>query len=343
MENQYIYLLQEREFIKSNEPIYKLGKTRQECLKRISNYPNGTKLIFQILCNDCDNYEKELIHIFKNTFIQKKEIGNEYFKGNLYKMIEIIYNLIHDKYIKPNIDFDNVNNDNDNTIKCSKCNKQLLSNCYLKKHLLICKGVSNPLECHLCHKIYASYSSKSKHLKICKEKSKQLIEPEEQDEKIQEIQIINNNLVRFNEEEVKIDFDIKHLESNIVHKLYIIAPEDAFRLFYKKLFENKNNQMIIKPNLKHTYSDVHIGENIWHKMLDDYIYHIIMHFIGESLISYIYNNTINNEDNQLKEYVNSMTTKGYSNKNTKEIEKSYKNHIKSLKCLFNTFKKKYIY
>ena len=34
MENkQYIYLIQEREFIKCKEPIYKIGKTKQECLK----------------------------------------------------------------------------------------------------------------------------------------------------------------------------------------------------------------------------------------------------------------------------------------------------------------------
>jgi len=31
----YIYLLQEREFIKTKENIYKLGKTKQENLKRI--------------------------------------------------------------------------------------------------------------------------------------------------------------------------------------------------------------------------------------------------------------------------------------------------------------------
>ena len=38
--SEYIYLLQEREFIKTNEPIYKIGKTKQECLKRIINYSN---------------------------------------------------------------------------------------------------------------------------------------------------------------------------------------------------------------------------------------------------------------------------------------------------------------
>ena len=207
--------------------------------------------------------------------------------------------------------------------------------------------------------------------KICKEKSLQLVPisqelvPQQKQELevapvVIENQIINNNntqiinnnncnnktyninLVQFNEEEeIKIVFDISHLEENIiVHKLYVISPEDAFRVFYKNLFENKNNQMTIKENLRHSYSKVHTGRNIWQIMLDDYIYHIIMHFISETILSYIYNHTKNKQDakyKQLREYLDSMATKGYSYNNTKEIQKSYKNHIKSLKYLFNTF------
>ena len=36
---EYIYLLHEREFIKTNENIYKIGKSKQENTKRISSYP----------------------------------------------------------------------------------------------------------------------------------------------------------------------------------------------------------------------------------------------------------------------------------------------------------------
>jgi len=163
--DEYIYLLQEREFIRTNEPIYKIGKTKQERLKRICNYPNGTKLIIQILCNNCDKYEKELINKFKELFIHKRELGNEYFKGDRYKMIETIYNLIWE------LDIKNINEiENENKNQCNKCNKIFSSNQYLNKHILICKGVSNPLECHLCHKIFANSGSKSIHLKMCKVK-----------------------------------------------------------------------------------------------------------------------------------------------------------------------------
>ena len=285
-------------------------------------------------------------------------------KNNNYRNVNDNYRNVNDNYRNVNDDYRNVNdnyrNVNDDN-KCSKCNKKLSSKQYLQKHLLICKGVSNPLECHLCHKIYSCYASKSNHLKICKKKLHELvIIPEENQlipkeiipQTINNTQIINNtncnnityniNLIRFDEEEIKIEFDISHLETNIIiHKLYIIEPEDAFRVFYKKLFENKNNQMTIKENLKHTYSKVHTGRNIWQKMLDDYIYHIIIHFIAETNISYIYNHTKNKQDKRYKElrnYLDFMASKGYSNNNTKEIEKSYKNHIKSLKYLFNSFK-----
>ena len=91
---EYIYLLQEREFIKTKENIYKLGKTKQDNLKRIQNYSNGTKLIIQLECENCDITEKVLIKIFKKNFIQRTDFGYEWFEGNKYEMCNIIYNYI---------------------------------------------------------------------------------------------------------------------------------------------------------------------------------------------------------------------------------------------------------
>ena len=159
----YIYLLQEREFIKSNENIYKIGKSKQENLKRIINYPNGTKLLFQMSCNNCDYIESCLIKIFKKEFKNKKDIGYEYFEGDALDMIEVIYNYIINDIKKNKII-------NTNNKKCYKCDKIVSSKYYLEKHLKTCNGVSNPLECHLCHKILANSGSKSHHLKICAQK-----------------------------------------------------------------------------------------------------------------------------------------------------------------------------
>lgn len=96
--DNYIYLIQEREFIKSGEKIYKIGKTKQKNLKRLQNYPKGSKLIFQCICDDCDTVEIKLINIFKKKYIQQKDIGTEYFKGNYDDMIVDIYNCIMNIY-----------------------------------------------------------------------------------------------------------------------------------------------------------------------------------------------------------------------------------------------------
>jgi hypothetical protein len=90
----YIYLLQLREFIKTKENIYKIGRTTQENYKRFHSYPKGSILLFQMICSNCKEMEKVLIKIFKNLFIQRKEIGTEYFEGDYQKMIDIIYSTI---------------------------------------------------------------------------------------------------------------------------------------------------------------------------------------------------------------------------------------------------------
>jgi hypothetical protein len=46
---------------------------------------------------------------------------------------------------------------------------------------------------------------------------------------------------------------------------HLIYKLTTMHHFCYKLFENNNNQMIIKTNLRHIYSKVHLGFNIWEK------------------------------------------------------------------------------
>ena len=74
-------------------------------MKRIQNYPNGTRLLLQIICNNCDNLEKELIELFKSKYKIQTDIGKEYFRGNHLDMIKDIYLTIYncnDTKIKDN-------------------------------------------------------------------------------------------------------------------------------------------------------------------------------------------------------------------------------------------------
>jgi phage/plasmid-associated DNA primase len=100
MHQGYIYLIREREFIKMNEEVYKIGRTQQTNYNRFKDYPKGSKLIFHIECSNCITLEQELIKIFKEKFIQRRDIGIEYFEGNVNIMKEYIYNLCtnHNKH-----------------------------------------------------------------------------------------------------------------------------------------------------------------------------------------------------------------------------------------------------
>lgn len=95
MDTEYIYLLQEREFINSKQPIYKIGKTKQENHKRFGQYPKGSILLFQIICSNCDDYEKKILNLFNHKFKKQPDIGREYFEGDYKKMINYIYNIVY--------------------------------------------------------------------------------------------------------------------------------------------------------------------------------------------------------------------------------------------------------
>lgn len=88
--NHYVYLLREREFIKTEENVFKIGKTKQNGLSRFKNYPSGSELIVHVKCIDCDSSERKLIDLFKEKYKQRKDIGTEYFEGNCIDMMNSI-------------------------------------------------------------------------------------------------------------------------------------------------------------------------------------------------------------------------------------------------------------
>ncbi len=85
--NQSVYLIIEREFVKSSENIFKLGKTRT-MVHRTKKYPNGSNILVVLPCADCDATEKKLLDVFRNTFHPRKDIGSEYFEGDPMSMIK---------------------------------------------------------------------------------------------------------------------------------------------------------------------------------------------------------------------------------------------------------------
>ena len=100
MNTEYIYLLIEREFINAKQSIFKVGKTTQSNNKRIKQYPKGSMLLYQSICQNCGNIEKQIIKKFKEEFKQRKDIGTEYFEGDYKIMIDIIYLIIKQECLK---------------------------------------------------------------------------------------------------------------------------------------------------------------------------------------------------------------------------------------------------
>lgn len=119
----YIYLLREREFVNTKENIYKIGRSKQENTKRFLQYPKGSQLILQESCSDCLTLETALINEFKNHFIHRTDLGNEYFEGNISKMRHCIWEFVAIQVCKGNEYIENIEKTR-NEIK----SKQIMNN-----------------------------------------------------------------------------------------------------------------------------------------------------------------------------------------------------------------------
>lgn len=97
MNEGYLYVLQEREFIRTKEPIYKVGFTKQDGFKRFNGYSKGSILHLYCRANDVINKEKKLLKILNNKFIKRSDFGNELFEGNIEEIKNTVYNICCDK------------------------------------------------------------------------------------------------------------------------------------------------------------------------------------------------------------------------------------------------------
>ena len=83
-----LYIIQTRESIRLEENVYKIGKTC-DIQKRLNSYPKGSSLYKMIKVSDRHLAEKLVLREFRQKFIKREEMGNEYFQGNLQEMMQI--------------------------------------------------------------------------------------------------------------------------------------------------------------------------------------------------------------------------------------------------------------
>ena len=167
MKPNYIYLLKLREFIKTNENIYKIGMTKKDNLTRFNQYPNGSMLLFQMICNDCNSLERNIIKLFVDdtNIIHRKDIGNEYFEGDYNYMISIIYKSINEQYIEFKNNLENIVNNpletvvNSKNIDNTQKSKYLCFRCGYKSNRL--SNLKNHLNRDIeCPEVYNKISAK---------------------------------------------------------------------------------------------------------------------------------------------------------------------------------------
>ena len=82
-----VYLLIEREFMITKENIFKIGRSVKVC-NRARQYPKGSQLLVVLPCIDSVVTECNLKRVFSEKFIQRSDIGAEYYEGPPNAMIK---------------------------------------------------------------------------------------------------------------------------------------------------------------------------------------------------------------------------------------------------------------
>lgn len=89
---EYIYIIHTREFLNSNSPVYKIGRT-QNIDRRFNEYAKGSVLIFSSLVHT--NIEKAVLNTFKAKYKHRTDLGRELFEGDISSMLKDIMAAVH--------------------------------------------------------------------------------------------------------------------------------------------------------------------------------------------------------------------------------------------------------
>ena len=196
----FVYVLIEREFITTQQNVYKIGKTK-DIIQRFKNYPKGSKLLCMSICQDHHKSETNLKNVFKLKFIHRQDIGQEYFEGELYDVIDTFHKHyeIRDCRSSSHVECHTLNNlpkinqfnserKSNRKYICDFCHRELSSSRRLIGHMDKCllkndevrtseiqlnKNVkldSKSTVCRFCNKNIVRMDTLHRHDTICKDK-----------------------------------------------------------------------------------------------------------------------------------------------------------------------------
>ena len=86
-DSEYVYLIHPIRFLEQKQNVYKLGKTTgHNCRNRFSGYDKNSRIKLIMCVPDCHIAEYALIKEFDKRYKKRKDVGNEYYQGDLNKM-----------------------------------------------------------------------------------------------------------------------------------------------------------------------------------------------------------------------------------------------------------------
>jgi hypothetical protein len=225
---EYNYMIKLREFIKTGEEIQKIGfstipdKNNPLITKRFKQYPSGSLPIMCALVNDGKKLENLIIKVFSEKFKRRRDIGKEYFEGDIDQMaLEFTFivknwgnsiitltsiedEVIEDKPIKITTLIHETG-----SVTCEKCNEWFKSMYYYNRHKNK-KFPCSPEEkekldmdnriCLYCKHIYSTPYVLKTHLLTCKNRPTEL---EELKQLILKLTETNNKLTEKNTQQFK--------------------------------------------------------------------------------------------------------------------------------------------
>lgn len=89
----YLYVLHVREFLRSGEPVYKVGRT-ENLARRLGQYPKGSRLIAAVAVVDAVAAEQELLCRACVIGQIRVDYGREYIQCDLGRLLQVFWEVV---------------------------------------------------------------------------------------------------------------------------------------------------------------------------------------------------------------------------------------------------------
>ena len=95
--HKYCYLIKEREFVKTGESIYRIGKSSFGYKHRIAKCPKNSVVFVIAKVYDCNISLKNIIKHFNKLFKKRTDLGKHCYQGDINSIIRAFNNVAYSK------------------------------------------------------------------------------------------------------------------------------------------------------------------------------------------------------------------------------------------------------